>query len=187
MTIEEAVELIRPAVPPARGVWADLGAGSGTFSRALAALAGPGSRVFALDRDPGALRELRRRSGGGPGEGAEIVPVEGDLRRIGEVDALAGVTLDGALLANSLHFVEDAEPVLAALRERVRPGGRVVVVEYEGRRPSRWVPFPVSPERLGSLAAGAGLSPPRRAGALPSAFGGVIYCAWMERPGSPPA
>lgn len=172
--------LIRPAVPAAAGAWADLGAGTGTFTRALAALLRPGSRVLALDRDPRALRELRRAVEARPAEGVEVVPVEGDLRRIGEVEALEGVALDGILLANSLHFVEEAERVLAALGRRLRPGGRVVVVEYDGRPPSRWVPFPVPFARLGALAGGAGLAPPRRAGELPSAYGGVLYCAWTE-------
>ncbi|MGH7674960.1 MAG: hypothetical protein ACREMV_06785, partial [Gemmatimonadales bacterium] len=41
--------------------------------------------------------------------------------------------LDGILLANALHFVRNPDVVLARLAARVRPDGRVVVVEYDGR------------------------------------------------------
>jgi hypothetical protein len=52
---------------------------------------------------------------------------------------------DGMLLANSLHFVRDAAAVLARLAARVRPGGRVVLVEYDKRRASPWIPYPIPP------------------------------------------
>jgi predicted RNA methylase len=56
----EAAELIRRAVPRRAGTWADLGAGDGTFTRALAQVLARGSRVYAVDRDARALATLRR-------------------------------------------------------------------------------------------------------------------------------
>ena len=66
MTTDEASELIRDAVltdhgEPVGPVWADMGAGSGTFTFALARLLGPEGRVVAVDREPAALESLRRR------------------------------------------------------------------------------------------------------------------------------
>jgi predicted RNA methylase len=59
MEIHDAIELLRDAVGSSRGVWADLGAGTGTFTRALAALLGPGSTIYAVDDDATAVRALR--------------------------------------------------------------------------------------------------------------------------------
>ncbi len=47
----EMVALIRAGVPPAGGVWADLGAGTGNFTLALAEILGPTATIYALARD----------------------------------------------------------------------------------------------------------------------------------------
>jgi SAM-dependent methyltransferase len=86
------------------------------------------------------------------------------------------------LLANALHFVRDAEPVLARVARAVRPGGRVVIVEYDGRPASRWVPYPLPAERLPRLAARAGLGAVAVVGERPSAFSGRLYAAVAVRP-----
>jgi len=58
MTHDEACALIGGAV--ARGeAWAELGAGRGTFTRALGELVGGGGGVWASDRNPAAVRALR--------------------------------------------------------------------------------------------------------------------------------
>jgi len=58
MKIDDAQALIAGAVPRRAGVWADLGAGDGTFTQALARLLEPGSRIYAVDRDRAALAAL---------------------------------------------------------------------------------------------------------------------------------
>jgi len=98
-----------------------------------------------------------------------------------ELPGLPAPQLDGILLANALHFVADGEAVLRRLAHWVRPGGRVVVIEYDRRARSRWVPYPISPERLAVLAASAGLSAPAVTATRPSAFGGTLYVAAAER------
>ena len=45
------VALIRAAVTETGGTWADIGAGEGAFTLALADLLGPGGRIVAVDRD----------------------------------------------------------------------------------------------------------------------------------------
>jgi hypothetical protein len=92
--------------------------------------------------------------------------------------------LDGALFANALHFMADARQpeLLARLARGIRPGSRIVVVEYEGRRPSRWVPYPVAFARLEAIAREAGLAEPVATGSRSSAFGGTMYVAVMVVP-----
>jgi ubiquinone/menaquinone biosynthesis C-methylase UbiE len=175
MNDADALDLLRAAVPVADGeVWADLGAGTGRFTRALAELVGPAGRVIAVDRDARALEALRRSAAGG--SAAAIDVLVGDVTQ-----ALALPALDGVVMANVLHFVADAEGVLSRVGALLKPGGRLVLIEYEGRRPSRWVPHPVDSARFVELAPGAGFTPPRVVARRPSLFGGDIYVAVAER------
>lgn len=173
MNDADALDLLRAAVPAAEGeAWADLGAGTGVFTRALAALVGPAGRVIAVDRDARALEALRRSAG----SAAPIDVLVGDV-----TGPLALPPLDGVVMANVLHFVADAEGVLSRVAALLKPGGRLVLIEYEGRRPSRWVPHPVDSARFVELAAHAGFTPPRVVTRRPSLFGGDIYAAVSER------
>jgi len=174
----DAVTLIAGAVPPDVGAWADVGAGQGTFTRALAELLGPHSRIYAVDRDARAVAALERWAAK---EASNVIPVAADFTGPFDLPGLAEPGLDGMLLANTLHFALDADVVLRRLAAWVRPGGRIVVVEYDRRAASRWVPYPVPPARLTVLAAFAGLSGPVITATRPSAFGGTLYVATSER------
>lgn len=188
VTVSEAAELIRPAVPRPGGSWADLGAGAGLFSRALARLLGPQGVVYALDRDAGAATTLGRLALERPPDAGRIIPLTGDFHHLEAVPALGTAALDGALFANALHFTPDLEQVLAGAARGLRPGGRIAVVEYARRRANPWVPYPVSMGRLAAAARAAGLGPPVRVGERSSVFGGTMYCALLEpaRPGTTP-
>ena len=178
MNTSEAVELIRGAIPRGGGTWADLGSGDGTFTRALVELLGPGSRIYAVDRNATAIAALRRWVAKGE---SRVIPVVADFTLPFDLPGPDKMTLDGMLLANALHFVAEAESVLARLAARLRPGGRVVIVEYDRRPASRWVPYPVPAERLPALAAAAGLSTLVIKAKRASAFGGNLYVAVAER------
>ncbi len=178
MNTRDAVALIGGAVPRPGGTWADVGAGDGTFTRALAELLGPNSRIYAVDRDAGAVAALERWAATAP---TNVIPVTADFTRPFDLPGLAEPVLDGMLFANALHFVRDADVVLARLAAWVRPGGRVVFVEYDRPAASRWVPHPIPAARLPALAASAGLSMPAITATRPSAFGGNLYVAAADR------
>ena len=176
MHLDDAAALIAPVIAAPGGAWADLGAGSGTFTRALLHLLGPAGRVVAVDRDASALASLRRLAH----DDARLLVAEDDFTQPLDFQRLGVVHLDGALLANALHFVpaERQARVLAEVSRQLAPAGRIAVVEYAGRRPSRWVPAPVSFERFAQIARDAGLGPALRVGTRDSAFGGEMYAAY---------
>ena len=125
MKHEDAVSLIRDAVDGHNGVWADLGAGSGTFTRALASILDDDSRIYAIDRDPQAVQALSRW---GAAHAPRLVALTADLSRALDLAGLVGGPLDGILLANALHFMRDHDAVLARLAQSLGPDGRVVIV-----------------------------------------------------------
>ena len=170
MNTREAVALISAALPVRPGrVWADFGAGDGTFTRALIELLGAESRVYAVDRDADALASMDHWPNA---ERARVIPVVADLAQSIELPEL-----DGALFANTLHFIRDHATVLARLVKLVKPGGRVVLIEYDRRAASQWVPYPISSSQLPSLAAAAGLAPPVITSTRRSNYGGELYVA----------
>jgi len=173
-----AVELITAAIPRGLQTWVDLGAGEGTFTRALAAILKSGSRIYAVDHDARAVVALERWAARAT---LEVIPVRADFSKPFTLPGLAKPSLDGVLLANALHFATDASEVLSRLAGWLAPGGRVVLVEYNRRAASRWVPHPVPLERFESLARDAGLEPPRLVATRPSAYGGELYAAVAVR------
>lgn len=181
MEHDDAVALIREAVNGRSGTWADLGAGSGIFTLALADLLGEGSVIYAVDHDRASLEALKSLEN----NAKNIVPVYADFTQPFEIGSARG-RLDGMLLANSLHFVQDAEEALTRLVSTLRPGGRVVIVEYDRRKASRWVPYPISRQRLPALARAAGLSEPIVTATRPSEYQGILYVASADRVGSAP-
>ena len=71
-------------------------------------------------------------------------------------------------MANSLHFVRDKAPVVAAVHEMLKPGGRLIVVEYGTDRGNAWVPYPFTFERWKTIAAQAGFKSTRLLKTVPS-------------------
>jgi len=155
------VALLRPGVPPG-GSWADLGAGEGAFTLALADLLGPDAHIVAVDKDARALRAI--------GHGIETRVA--DFTR-----ALDLRDLDGVVMANSLHYVRDRQPVLESVRAMLRPGWRLIIVEYGADRGNAWVPYPFTYAKWETIAARAGFKNTRLLKTIPSRWLGSMYSA----------
>ena len=137
--------------------------------------------MIALDSDKRAVAKLAGLAGS-YGPFAPVVEVaHGDFHRLDDVPALRNLALDGILFANALHFSKHAGDVLADSARRLREGGRIVVVEYDGRSASPWVPHPLGFDRLREVADAAGLTAPRKLGERPSEYRGSIYAALLGR------
>jgi ubiquinone/menaquinone biosynthesis C-methylase UbiE len=161
----DLVALIEGGVGQGGGAWADLGAGEGAFTRALADVAGPDAHIVAVDRDRGALRGLASRFETRVADFTQPL----DLR-----------DLDGVVMANSLHFVRDKQPVLEAVRGMLKPDGRLIVVEYGTDSGNRWVPYPFSYPTWETMAARAGFRNTKLLKTVPSRWLGSMYSAVSE-------
>lgn len=165
------VNLIRRGVEGTGTEWADLGAGSGAFTLALAEILGPGANIIAIDRERSALNrnaeEVRRRFPGTPVE----YRVADFTERL-DLDQLAGI-----VMANSLHFQRDQSAVVERVRGYLRPGGRLVIVEYNIDRGNYAVPYPVSFRRWQQLANDAGFGRTELLVRRPSRWHNEMYSA----------
>jgi ubiquinone/menaquinone biosynthesis C-methylase UbiE len=170
------VALLREGVPEAGGDWADLGSGGGAFTLALAELLGPGGRVRSVDRQGGALARQRDAMRARFPE-ADVEYLLADFTR-----PLPLGGLDGVVMANSLHFVRRKRPVLSLVRGYLKPGGRLVLVEYDSDRGNPWVPHPFSYRTWERLSAEAGFQATRLLARVPSRVLGAIYSALSLRP-----
>jgi len=91
----------------------DVGGGTGRASRALSV-----SRPVVVDAARGMLREAR-------GHGLETV--QGDAATLPVADGAA----DAVVIVDALHHMADVDGVLAAARRALRPGGVVVIREFD--------------------------------------------------------
>jgi ubiquinone/menaquinone biosynthesis C-methylase UbiE len=173
------VRLLRDGVPRSTGTWADLGAGEGAFTLALADLLPPDATIHAIDQDRGALAQLVRAHT----ELAKRRPLAGVVTAAADFTRdLALPPLDGVVMANSLHFVKDKGAVLARVRALLRPGAPLLLVEYDTDSGNQWVPYPVSFETWRRVAPQSGFAEPRLLASHPSRFLRRIYSAGSSRP-----
>jgi ubiquinone/menaquinone biosynthesis C-methylase UbiE len=171
------VGLIRDGVTGTGRRWLELGAGRGAFTLALADLLGPGAEIVAVDRDAGDLATLTSNMNR-QFPAVRFTTVAADFSRALPVEPV----FDGLLAANALHFVSDPAAVIANVRPLLRPGARVVVVEYDSDSGNPWVPFPFSFRTWQGIASGIGLLETRLIGRVPSRFLDAIYAAASEAP-----
>src|SRR5262245_56069131 len=123
MNSREAREFLGPAVDGTWRVCADLGAGSGTFTVALAGLLNAGATVYAVDNDPEAVRQLRRLKQ--EASGVKILALQGDVGDLDGIAELQDARMDAVLLSNVLHYFANPEDVLNDVAARLLPGGRI--------------------------------------------------------------
>ena len=145
MELSTAIALIRKGIRNESiepQVWADLGAGSGLFSRALATLLPPASKIYAVDRDQASLNEIDW-----PYPDKTLIRVNADIQ-----ETLQLPMLDGALLANVMHFLPDQSGLLKTLQRRLVQNGAFIIIEYDTDLGNRWVPYPISFDRMNKLA-----------------------------------
>ena len=115
---------------------ADLGAGSGYFTVRLARAVGAGGQVYAVDIQQGMLDLLKRAAA--QERLTNVIPVlaaEDDPR-------LPAASVDLVLMVDVYHELAAPQTTLAHLKRALKPGGRLVLLEYRAEDPA----VPIRPE-----------------------------------------
>jgi ubiquinone/menaquinone biosynthesis C-methylase UbiE len=140
---EEAPDVALDVLKIAKGASvADIGAGSGYITVRLATRVGPAGRVFANDVQPQMLNILARRL-----ERAKIgnvTLIEGTF----DDPKLPPASVDLAMMVDVYHELSQPQAMLRHLREALKPGGRLVLLEYRKEDPT----VPIKPEHKMSVA-----------------------------------
>ncbi len=170
MNHRDHVNLIKNGIPEG-GLWADLGSGTGAFTLALAECLGTESHIYSVDlnrRD--IIKQETRIKSEFPDN--PVTFIQGDFTH-----KLDLPPLDGILMANSLHFVQDKIPVMTLIHSYLKPGGRLIMVEYDTSQGNYAVPYPVTYSMWTQIADEAGFSKTELLATRPSRFLGQFFSA----------
>ena len=142
----------------------------------MAELIGPNGIIYSIDQDIGALRQQERRMK--TRFPSQIVHfTHQDFSK-----PLNLPPLDGVVMANALHFIRDKNSVLQLILNYLRPGSRLILVEYNVDRGNLWVPHPLSFPAWLKLAERNGFTETRLLASRPSHFLKEIYSALSIAP-----
>ena len=100
----------------------DFGSGSGTFALPLASYVGDAGKIYAVDRSAEMLEHLRAKN-----PPPNVILVQRDVEQTGLDNGIADV----CLLAFILHEVKVPDRLMAEAFRLLKPGGRVMVVEWK--------------------------------------------------------
>ncbi|MFL5804603.1 MAG: class I SAM-dependent methyltransferase [Roseiflexaceae bacterium] len=120
-------ELLRPGMRVL-----DIGCGSGAITRGIAEAVAPGGRVVGLDINAGLIGEARKAHADVPGLSFEIAEVERFAHP---------ATFDIVTAARVLQWLADPLGALRKMAALVKPGGRVLVLDYNHELIA-WQPAP---------------------------------------------
>jgi len=112
------------ALKPGEAV-ADIGAGTGLFEEAFANAVGPNGKVYAVDLSPAFLDHLRQRVKDGGWTQVEVVACDDRSTN------LKPTSVDAAFICDTYHHFEHPAESMASLLKALRPGGRLLVVDFE--------------------------------------------------------
>lgn len=104
---------------------ADVGAGTGLFEPLLAARVGSQGKVYAVDIAPRFIEHIRAKA-------AEhgLAQVEAILGANRSTNLPAG-SVDLVFVCDTYHHFEDHAAMLASIHAALRPGGRLVIVDFD--------------------------------------------------------
>ncbi len=130
-TEEERPDLVLAALDLKPGMAvADIGAGSGYYSWRMGERVGSGGTVYAVDIQPEMIKLLQRQmSQRGAANVKTLLGTATDPR-------LPAGKLDLALMVDVYHEFEYPYEMLAAISRALKPGGRLVFVEYRANDPA---------------------------------------------------
>lgn len=149
--------------------WADLGCGGGAFTELLAGILPRKSEVFAVDKSSQRLNTKM-------GNEVSVYFQQADF----EKEELDLPNLDGILMANSLHYIQDKEKLIRKLETYFLDRKQFLIVEYETQTSNPWVPFPVNFKKLKDLFHKFDYKSVEKLNTRKSVYGGEMYAAWIQ-------
>lgn len=161
---EERTDLLLPELALLPGMTvADVGAGTGYFSRRMAKLVGDAGTVYAVDVQPEMVSMLKKLAS--EKNLGNIKPI---LCTVDDVK-LPALSVDLAIMVDVYHELEFPHEVMTSIVKSLKPGGRLVFVEYRAEDAS--VPIKsvhkMSEEQIKREAAAHALTWERTANKLP--------------------
>ena len=106
-----------------RSIVADIGSATGYFPTRIAGIVSQG-RVWGVDIEPAMVRYLNDRAR--REDRANLFSILGSA-----TDPLLPEACDRVLVVNTYHHIEDRPAYFRRVRERLRPGGLVVIVDFK--------------------------------------------------------
>lgn len=132
--VQELPRLVLEALPlTSSSVVADIGAGTGYFTLRIAERV-PDGQVFAVDVQEALLEELQARATAA--DLTHVTPVRGAV----DDPRLPADSIDVALIVDAYNEFSHPREMMQAIRQALRPGGQLVVVEFRGE--DETVPLP---------------------------------------------
>lgn len=106
---------------------ADIGAGSGYFAFRMARRVGPQGRVYAVDISPEMILHLNRK--------ARDLGLSNVISVLADPDdpLLPENAVDRFFICDTWHHVDNRSAYLAKLRRMLKPGGQVVMIDFQKR------------------------------------------------------
>lgn len=175
MTHQQHVNLIKKGVTKQGGVWADFGSGGGAFTLALRDLAGEDVAIYSLDKDSSRLHNQK--------ENFDRQFPKTDIQYMHQdfTQELDLPKLDGILMANSLHYVQEQVQFLQQIKKYLKKDGKLLIVEYSTDAPNYWLPYPLSFTTFVHLTEEAGFHQPTQVGKVASSWLDEMYAAEAKK------
>jgi cyclopropane fatty-acyl-phospholipid synthase-like methyltransferase len=120
LQVDRVVEVLK--ISPGQKV-ADLGSGSGLFTRPIARQAGEKGTVYAIDIDPELLKHIEKSAQENKINNIRTVVATEDDPKIPE-------PVDLIVIIDTLHHIKNRTAYLKNLRRYLQPSGRIAVIDF---------------------------------------------------------
>jgi cyclopropane fatty-acyl-phospholipid synthase-like methyltransferase len=158
---------------------ADIGSGSGLFTRPMAHAVAPDGLAYAVDIDAALLKIVARRAAEQQITNLRIVHADAADPRLPE-------RVDLALVCDTLHHIQQPGAYLQTLKKYLKPDGRIAVIDFSANWPQGHEPMRYSPDQLEGWMEAAGMTRVTSHDWLDNSFF-MIYAAVSKPEQSPPA
>jgi cyclopropane fatty-acyl-phospholipid synthase-like methyltransferase len=136
LQVDRVVETLK--ISPGQKV-ADLGAGSGLFTRPISRKVGEKGTVFAIDIDPELLKHIDQTAEK-PSNIRTVQAAEDDPKIPERVDLI--------VIIDTLHHIRNREAYLKKLRNYLQPSGRIAILDFSKNWPADHEQMIYTPEEL---------------------------------------